>query len=108
MSRLFKKKKYEYLIYCQYFGTVTGTECIYNEDFTDYYEFACEIFRQAALLDPDYAKVQVCPVTTAEYGAKALRPFNSRLDKSKLVEKGFRPLPDWRNALTRYLKELGV
>lgn len=43
MSRLFKKKKYKYLIYCQYFGTVTGTECIYNEDFTDYYEFACEI-----------------------------------------------------------------
>ena len=47
-------------------------------------------------------------VTTAEYGlSKAVRPFNSRLDKSKLVEKGFTPLPTWQDALSRYLKEIG-
>lgn len=56
---------------------------------------------------PEYAKVEVKPVTTAEYGAsKAKRPFNSRLDKSKLVENGFQPLPTWQNALGRYLKEI--
>jgi dTDP-4-dehydrorhamnose reductase len=49
------------------------------------------------------------PVTTAEYGiSKAARPFNSRLDKSKLVEAGFKPLPTWQDALARYLKEIGV
>ena len=48
---------------------------------------------------------QVTPVTTAEYGlSKAARPFNSRLDKKKLVEQGFEPLPDWKDALQRYLK----
>ena len=51
---------------------------------------------------------KVIPVTTAEYGlSKASRPFNSRLDKSKLKENGFEPLPDWRDALKRYLKEIG-
>ena len=51
---------------------------------------------------------QVTPVTTAEYGlSKAARPFNSRLDKSKLSEAGFEPLPDWRDALSRYLSEIG-
>ena len=51
--------------------------------------------------------VQVDAVTTAEYGAsKAARPFNSRLDKSKLAENGFTPLPDWKDALARYLKEI--
>lgn len=64
-------------------------------------EFAKEIFRQAGMT------TQVIPVTTAEYGlSKAARPFNSRLDKSKLVEAGFEPLPDWRDALKRYLKEI--
>ena len=49
----------------------------------------------------------VIPVTTAEYGlSKARRPFNSRLDKSKLEQVGFAPLPDWKDALSRYLKEL--
>lgn len=63
-------------------------------------EFAQEIFRQAG------RSVEVIPVTTAEYGlSKAKRPFNSRLDKSKLTENGFVPLPDWRDALARYLKE---
>ncbi len=69
--------------------------------FISWYDFACEIFRQAGV------EMQVTPVTTAEYGlSKAARPFNSRLDKSKLVRAGFTPLPDWRDALTRYLKEL--
>ena len=50
---------------------------------------------------------KVTPVTTAEYGlSKAVRPFNSRLDKSKLVENGFTPLPTWQDALSRYLKEI--
>ena len=49
----------------------------------------------------------VLPVTTAEYGvSKAARPFNSRLDKKKLVENGFTPLPTWQDALARYLKEI--
>lgn len=64
-------------------------------------DFAKEIFRQAGM------GTQVIPVTTAEYGlSKAARPFNSRLDKRKLAENGFAPLPDWRDALTRYLREL--
>lgn len=64
-------------------------------------DFAAEIFRQAGM------PTKVVPVTTAEYGmSKAKRPFNSRLDKHKLTENGFVPLPDWRDALTRYLKEL--
>ena len=64
-------------------------------------EFAKEIFRQAG------KQTNVIPVTTAEYGvSKAQRPFNSRLDKRKLVENGFEPLPTWKDALSRYLKEL--
>lgn len=64
-------------------------------------EFAREIFRQAN------RSVTVIPVTTAEYGlSKAARPFNSRLDKSKLTENGFKLLPDWQDALKRYLKEI--
>ncbi|MHC1721878.1 MAG: dTDP-4-dehydrorhamnose reductase [Aminipila sp.] len=69
--------------------------------YISWYDFCCEIYRQAGL------DTKVIPVTTAEYGLnKAARPFNSRLDKSKLVEKGFTPLPDWRDALERYLAEL--
>ena len=65
-------------------------------------DFAKEIFCQAGM------NTQVIPVTTAEYGlSKAARPFNSRLDKSKLVEAGFEPLPEWQDALKRYLKEIG-
>ena len=49
------------------------------------------------------------PVTTAEYGvSKARRPFNSRLAKDKLEKNGFVPLPDWQDALARYLKELDL
>lgn len=69
--------------------------------FISWYDFACEIFRQAG------AATQVLPVTTAEYGvSKAARPFNSRLDKSKLQKMGFAPLPSWQDALKRYLKEI--
>ena len=69
--------------------------------YMSWYDFACEIFRQAG-----YA-TKVNPVTTEEYGlSKAARPFNSRLDKSKLTENGFTPLPTWQDALTRYLKEI--
>lgn len=71
--------------------------------YISWYDFACEIFRQAGY------STKVTPVTTYEYGlSKAKRPFNSRLDKTKLVEKGFQPLPDWKDALARYLRELGV
>ena len=70
--------------------------------YISWYEFACEIFRQAGY------PTKVIPVTTQEYGlSKAKRPFNSRLDKSKLIENGFTPLPDWKDALGRYLKEIG-
>ena len=69
--------------------------------YISWYEFACEIFRQA-----NYT-TNVIPVTTEEYGlSKATRPFNSRLDKSKLVDNGFVPLPTWQDALARYLKEI--
>ena len=69
--------------------------------FISWYDFAVEIFRQA------HKDITVHPVSTEEYGlSKARRPFNSRLDKTKLIEKGFEPLPDWRNALSRYLCEL--
>lgn len=77
--------------------------------YISWYDFTKEIFRQAAALGhPEYAQVEVVPVTTAEYGAsKAARPFNSRLDKSKLAENGFTPLPSWQDALERYLGEIG-
>ncbi len=69
--------------------------------FISWYDFTCEIYRQAGL------NTKVTPVTTAEYGlSKAARPFNSRLDKSKLQENGFTPLPTWQDALSRYLKEM--
>lgn len=67
--------------------------------YISWYDFTCEIFRQAGYT------TKVVPVTTEEYGvSKAARPFNSRLDKSKLVEAGFTPLPTWQDALTRYLQ----
>ncbi len=69
--------------------------------YISWYDFACEIFRQAGY------DTKVNPVTTEEYGiSKAARPFNSRLDKSKLIENGFEPLPSWQDALARYLKEI--
>ena len=71
-----------------------------NEGICTWYEFACEIFRQAGV------KIEVTPVPASEYPAKAKRPENSRLDKSKLTENGFERLPSWQDALGRYLKEI--
>ncbi|WP_028515420.1 dTDP-4-dehydrorhamnose reductase [Ruminococcus flavefaciens] len=69
--------------------------------YISWYDFTVEIYKQAGM------STKVTPVTTAEYGlSKAARPFNSRLDKSKLVENGFKPLPTWQDALSRYLKEI--
>ena len=114
-------KKYEKLrVVCDQIGTPTYTldlsrllvDMIETEKygyyhatneggFISWYDFACEIFRQAGYT------TQVDPVTTAEYGlSKAARPFNSRLDKSKLVDAGFEPLPTWQDALQRYLREI--
>lgn len=68
--------------------------------YISWYDFCVEIYKQAGYT------TKVIPVTTAEYGeSKAKRPFNSRLDKSKLVENGFTPLPNWKDALRRYLSE---
>lgn len=78
--------------------------------YISWYDFTKEIFRQAVELGhEEYSedKVIVLPVTTEEYGvSKAARPFNSRLDKSKLTENGFDPLPTWQDALRRYLTEI--
>lgn len=78
--------------------------------YISWYDFTKEIFRQAVELGcPEYAedRLEVLPVSTEEYGiSKAARPFNSRLDKAKLVENGFIPLPDWKDALHRYLAEI--
>lgn len=69
--------------------------------YISWYDFCCEIYRQYGL------NTKVIPVTTAEYGMnKAERPFNSRLDKSKLVVAGFKPLPMWQDALGRYLEKV--
>ena len=69
--------------------------------YISWYDFTCEIYKQAGY------QTKVIPVSTAEYGAsKAARPFNSRLDKKKLIEAGFQPLPTWQDALTRYLKTI--
>lgn len=69
-----------------------------NEGLCSWYEFACEIFRQAG------RDVKVNPVSSEEFPAKAKRPHNSRMDKSKLSENGFTPLPAWQDALKRYLE----
>lgn len=78
--------------------------------YISWYDFTKEIFRQAVELGHnEYSeeRLSVAPVTTAEYGvSKAARPFNSRLDKSKLTANGFQPLPTWQDALHRYLKEI--
>ena len=68
--------------------------------YISWYDFCCEFYKQYGLT------TKVIPVTTAEYGlSKAARPFNSRLDKSKLQKAGFKPLPDWKDAIRRYLAE---
>lgn len=71
-----------------------------NEGLCSWYEFACEIFKQAGM------NVTVSPVTSDQYPAKAKRPMNSRMDKFKLDAMGFKRLPSWQDALGRYLKEI--
>lgn len=71
-----------------------------NEGLCSWYEFALEIFKQAGL------NVNVTPVGSDAFPVKAKRPHNSRMDKSKLLENGFKPLPVWQDALRRYLQEL--
>jgi dTDP-4-dehydrorhamnose reductase len=71
-----------------------------SEGFCSWYDFACAIFEEAGI------PMQVLPVTTAEYGAKAPRPANSRLNKDKLPEQGFERLPAWRDALKTYIAAL--
>lgn len=71
-----------------------------NEGLCSWYEFACEIFKQAGM------NVTVTPVTSDQYPAKAKRPMNSRMSKDKLEEMGFERLPSWQDALKRYLKEI--
>ena len=71
--------------------------------YISWYDFCVEFYKQYGL------ETRVTPVTTAEYGlSKAARPFNSRLDKSKLVDAGFTPLPTWQDAVSRYLKEAQI
>ncbi len=84
-----------------------GTYHATNEGgFISWYDFTVEILKQAAAYDNSYLNVNVIPVTSEAYPTKAKRPSNSRLDKSKLTDSGFTPLPDWKDAVSRYLKEL--
>ena len=71
-----------------------------NEGLCTWYEFACEIFKQAGI------EIEVAPVSSEEYPAKAKRPQNSRMSKEKLEENGFERLPSWQDALNRYLREI--
>ncbi len=78
-----------------------GIYHVTNEgDYISWYDFACEIFRQAGIA------MEVVPVSSAEYAAKAKRPENSRMNRTKITGQGFTPLPDWKDALGRYLKEI--
>ena len=79
-----------------------------NEGFCSWYDFACEIFSLASEINPVYKKVEVTPVDSSVFSAKAKRPSNSRMCKDKLIENGFEKLPLWQDALSRYLKEIEV
>lgn len=80
----------------------TNSECSEGE-YISWYDFCVEIYKQYGL------STKVIPVSTSEYGLSvAARPFNSRLDKTKLVKAGFKPLPDWKDAVRRYLKVIKV
>ena len=85
------------MIETKQYGTYHAT----NEGLCSWYEFACEIFKQAGMKE-----VQVTPVASDAFPVKAKRPFNSRMSKEKLEENGFERLPSWQDALQRYLKEL--
>ncbi len=85
------------MIETKQYGTYHAT----NEGICSWYEFACEIFKQAGMKE-----VQVTPVASDAFPVKAKRPFNSRMSKEKLKKNGFERLPSWQDALQRYLKEL--
>lgn len=85
------------MIETEHYGRYHAT----NEGLCTWYEFACEIFRQAGM------DVKVTPVTSGQFPAKAKRPSNSRMNREKLVENGFTPLPKWQDALERYLALIG-
>ena len=85
-----------------------GKYHVTNEGLCTWYDFACEIFRQASEINPIYSEVEVSPVTSDAYPTKAKRPSNSRMSKEKLLQKGFEKLPAWEDALARYLKEVEV
>ncbi len=74
--------------------------------YISWFDFTCEIMKQASAYNPAYADVKVMPVDSSSFPAKAKRPANSRMDKSKLTANGFSPLPTWQDALSRYLKEI--
>lgn len=79
-----------------------------NEGFCSWYDFAREIFRQASALGhTECQQMTVKPVASGEFPTKAARPSNSRMSKNKLTENGFRRLPEWQDAVARYLKEIG-
>lgn len=86
------------MIQTEHYGRYHAT----NEGLCSWYDFACEIFRQAGM-----EQVKVTPVDSGSFAAKAKRPQNSRMSKEKLTEKGFERLPSWQDALGRYLKALG-
>ena len=86
--------------YGRYHATNSESE---PDGYISWYDFCREFYRQYGL------GTKVIPVTTAEYGlSKAARPFNSRLDKTKLIEAGFEPLPAWQDAVRRYLEEIDL
>lgn len=85
------------MIQTDYYGRYHAT----NEGFCSWYEFSCEIFRQAGM-----DEVKVTPVSSDQFPVKAVRPANSRMSKAKLEENGFEPLPTWQDALGRFLKEI--
>lgn len=72
--------------------------------YISWYDFTVEIMKQASEINDAYKKVDVSPIGSDAYPAKAKRPSNSRMDKNKLVKNGFEPLPDWKDALNRYLE----
>lgn len=76
--------------------------------FISWYNFACEIIKQASYYDEDYKKVNIIPVSSNSYLTKAKRPLNSRLDTTKLAKKGFMPLETWQNALSSFLKQIYI
>ncbi len=75
-------------------------------EYISWYDFTLEIMRQAEKYDPEYGRTSIIPVSSGEYKTKAKRPSNSRMDRSRLKDRGFEPLPHWKDALGRYLKEI--